>query len=299
MESFRLKVFRSVAKHLSFTKASNELFISQPAITKNIQSLEKELGIRLFERFGNKINLTSAGIILAEYANKSFVLQLDLENRLNFFREDKSGLIRIGASTTIAQYVIASALSKYHKKFPDVKISLISGNSERIANALIKGEIDLGIVEGKVKDHDIHYSKFTTDELVAVTGVNNRAIKDEIDLNELVKTAIILRERGSGTLEVFEHAIKNKNIKLSSLNIIMYLGSTEAIKQYLESDNCIGFLSTKAIEKEINKGVLRIVKIKGLQITRTFEFIKLQGSGYSELTKQFIRIARMQITKSN
>ncbi|MHB1686078.1 MAG: LysR substrate-binding domain-containing protein [Ignavibacteriaceae bacterium] len=293
MESFRLKVFRSVAKHLSFTKAASELFISQPAITKNIQALESEYGLRLFNRIGNRIHLTPAGKVLLDYAEKIFNLQLKLENNLNSFKEDQTGLLRLGASTTIAQYVITPALSKFHKNFPHIKLSLITGNSNQVADALIKGEIDLGIVEGKVKNRDLKYSRFISDELVAASSANNILIKEnEISIEELTRLPLILRERGSGTLEVFEHVLKNKKVKLSSLNVLMYLGSTEAIKLFLESDECIGFISIRAIEKELKSGVLKIIKVKDLQIKRTFEFILPHGVQSLNAASKFIKLAK-------
>ncbi|MHB8337556.1 MAG: LysR substrate-binding domain-containing protein [Ignavibacteriaceae bacterium] len=293
MESFRLKVFRSVAKNLSFTKAASELYISQPAISKNIQALENEFGLRLFVRKGNRIYLTSAGKVLLDYSEKIFNLQLKLESNLNLFKEEQTGSLRLGASTTIAQYVIAPVLSKFNKKFPNIKLSLLSGNSERIADALLKGEIDLGIVEGKIKNKDLKYTFFISDELVAATSFNNKLVnKNEVALKELIRLPLILRERGSGTLEVFEHALKNKKVKISSLNIVMFLGSTEAIKLYLESDECIGFISIRAIEKELNEGVLKVLKIKDLQIKRNFEFIRLHGAQTLSATSKFIQIAK-------
>lgn len=293
MESFRLKVFRSVAKNLSFTKAASELYISQPAISKNIQALENEFGLRLFVRRGNRIYLTSAGKVLLDYSEEIFNLQLKLESNLNLFKEEQTGSLRLGASTTIAQYVIAPVLSKFNKKFPNIKLSLLSGNSERIADALLKGEIDLGIVEGKIKNKDLKYTHFISDELVAATSFNNKLVnKNEVALKELIRLPLILRERGSGTLEVFEHALKNKKVKISSLNIVMFLGSTEAIKLYLESDECIGFISTRAIEKELNESVLKVLKIKDLQIKRNFEFIRLHGAQTLSATSKFIQIAK-------
>ena len=292
MENFRLKVFRSVAKHLSFTKAANELFITQPAITKHIQSLEREYGIRLFIRKGNKVYLTSAGEVLLEYSNKIINLELKLENDLNKFKENLTGKLRLGASTTIAQYVIPQVISKFHEKYPHVKLALHSGNTEQIAELLNKGEIDLGIVEGKVKNRDIHYIRFLSDELVAATSLNNNLLKkDEISFKELITLPLIMRERGSGTLEVIEHALKAMKIKLSSLNIVMYLGSTEAIKRYLENDNSIGFISTRAIEREIKQGMLKVIKIRDFKIIRSFDFITLHGSDPTNTAAQFIKFA--------
>lgn len=293
MQNFRLKVFRSVASNLSFTKAANELFITQPAITKHIHSLEKEFGLRLFNRKGNKIYLTPAGNVLLEYSNKISNLELKLENELNKFKEKLTGKLRIGASTTIAQYVIPQVISKFHDKFPNVKLTLLSGNTEQIADALNKSEIDLGIVEGKVKNRDIRYIHFISDELVvAANPKNNLFTKEEISFQELLSLPLILRERGSGTLEVIEHALKSKKIKLSSLNIVMYLGSTEAIKRYLENDNSIGFISTRAIERELSLGTLKIIKVKDFKITRSFDFITLQGSNPTQSAAQFIKFTK-------
>ncbi len=293
MENFRLKVFRSVAKNLSFTKASNELFISQPAVTKNIHALENEYGLRLFNRKGNRIYLTAEGNVLLDYADKLFSLQRQLEDDLNSFKENPSGSLRLGASTTIAQYVIPPILSKFRGKFPEVKLSLLTGNTEQVADNLLKGEIDLGIVEGKIKNRDIHYIRFISDELVTAIRPKNKLVNtDEISVAKLVALPFVLRERGSGTLEVIEHALRNKGIKLSSLNIIIYLGSTEAIKLYLENDDCIGFISIRALKKELESRSLKILRIKNFQIKRTFDFITPQGLKPSGISARFIKFAK-------
>jgi LysR family transcriptional regulator, transcriptional activator of the cysJI operon len=294
MENFRLKVFCSVAKNLSFTKAANELYLTQPAVTKNIQALEEELGLRLFNRKANRIYLTAEGLVLLDYAGKISGLHMKLEDALNSFKKNPSGSFRLGASTTIAQYVIPPVLSNFHKKFPNIKLSLFTGNTERIAGELLKGEIDLGIVEGRIKNKDIHYLKFISDELVAVAGSNNcLANKKEISLEKFASLPLILRERGSGTLDVIEYALKSRKIKLSSLNIQMYLGSTEAIKLYLEHDDCAGFVSIRALEKELKAGSHKIIHIKNFQIKRTFDFISPQGLKSSRIALQFIKFARL------
>ena len=293
MLDFRLKVFLSVAQNLSFTKASNELFVTQPAITKHIQALEKEYGLPLFTRKGNRIYLTLAGKELLNYSEKVYQLHKDLEDKLNLYREQKIGELKLGASTTIAQYVFPPILSGFKKKYPEIKLSLLSGNSVQIAEALIKGEIELGLVEGKIKNREIKYEIFISDELVLTTSAKNKfRTNDPMDLEQLKKMPLVLRERGSGTLEVFEYALKNKKIKLSDLNIVMYLGSTEAIKYYLEDDNSFGFLSLRAIQKELGNGLLAIKKVKGLKVTRTFDFISLQGSTPSGIASLFKKFAK-------
>lgn len=293
MDNFRLKVFRSAARNLSFTKAASELFISQPSVTKHVQSLERALGLRLFMRTGSRITLTPAGKVLLDYSDKLFALQLKLEDDLNIFKESKTGTLRLGASSTIAQYVIPPVLSKFHRKYPGIYLTLLTGNSEQVIDALLKGEIDLGIVEGRVKNSDIKYIKFITDELAAVTNSKNNLLnKNEITLKELACFPLVLRERGSGTLEVLEHSFKSKGIKLASLNVVMYLGSTESIKLFLETDDSIGFISIRALKKELNGNSLKIIKVKDFHIKRTFNFITLHGSDPTNAAAKFIKFAR-------
>jgi len=293
MLDFRLKVFLSVAKNLNFTKASNELYITQPAITKHIQALEKEYGLPLFNRKGSKIYLTLAGKELYDYSKQVYKLHKNLEDKLNNFRKEKIGELKLGASTTIAQYVLPPILAEFKKNYPTIKTSLLSGNSEQIAKALINEKIDLGLVEGKIKNPEIKYEIFLNDELVLVSSNKNKSVTSSvINLEQFKKLPLVLRERGSGTLEVFEYALKNKKIKLSELNIVMYLGSTEAIKHYVENSDSFGFLSIRAIKKELENASLVTKKVKNLKVTRTFDFISLQGSTASDITLLFKKFTK-------
>jgi DNA-binding transcriptional LysR family regulator len=229
MENFRLKVFLSVAKNLSFTKASNELFISQPAITQHIKELELIYNLRLFERRGSKIMLTNAGNILLHYSEKIFSLHRELDLELGAFNQQSSGILKLGASTTIAQYVIPSVLSGFYQNFKKIKLSLQSGNTHVITQAVLKGELDLGIVEGNLKLKELKYEHFVSDEVVVVAGSKLKC-KSELTFSELMKLPFAFRERGSGTLEVIEFELKKRKIKPSSLNIVMSLGSNESLK---------------------------------------------------------------------
>ena len=152
MFDFRLKVFYTVAKRLNFTKAAEELFITQPAVSKHIQEIENHFRIRLFERNGSKIKLTKAGGVLLHYCNQIFGIYSTLEFELNSFTETHKGILRIGASTTIAQYLLPPILADFHKRYSEIQISLIISNTEQIENALKNNEIDFGIVEGQAKN---------------------------------------------------------------------------------------------------------------------------------------------------
>lgn len=279
MSDYRLRTFVSVAKNLSFTKAAQELFLTQPAITKHIQSLEAEYHVRLFERSGNKISLTKAGERLLEKGENILESYRQLEYEMHLFNNDCNGELRLGASTTISQYVLPSILAEFIKNFPHIHLSLLNGNSQTIENQLQEHRIDLGLVEGISRLPNLKYSTFMQDELVAVIRTKSRLkVSDEISIYDLPKFPLVLRERGSGTLDVVEKFLNNHNIKLSSLNILMYLGSTESIKRFLEQTDCIGIVSIRSIDRELASGTFRVVEIKEMNLSREFCFVMLQGS---------------------
>ena len=290
MDDFRLKVFYSVSKNQSFTKAAAELFITQPAVTKHIKLLEESLGVQLFERKGNFIVLTAAGEVLFRYATDIFKLYQEAIFELGTLKKQHQGSLRLGASTTIGQYFISPILASFHEKFPQIELTLLNGNSELIENAVLSKNIDLGIVEGKKHHNSLKYTEFMDDKLVAVVHTKSKFAKQaSIDLEDLPNIPLVLRERGSGTLEVIESALKEKGLKLSNLSIVMHLGSTESIKSFLEHSHAMSFMSIRAIQKEINREELRIISIQDFEILRTFSFVNLHGQqdNHSSIFMQF------------
>lgn len=273
-----MKVFRSVAKNLSFTKASQELFVSQPAITKHIQELESCYEVRLFHREGNKISLTEAGKLLLKHSEKVLDDYKQLEYEMHLLHNEFIGELKLGASTTIAQYVLPPLLANFIEKHPKVNLSLLNGNSREIETALQEHRIDLGLVEGISRLPNLKYTRFLEDELVAVVNACNRlSLPEEITPEDLRRIPLVLRERGSGTLDVFERALSRFGIKLSSLNVLMYLGSTESIKCFIEHTDCMGIISVRSICRELSAGQLRVLEIAGMPMMREFDFVQLQG----------------------
>jgi DNA-binding transcriptional LysR family regulator len=288
-----LQVFYTVAKRLNFTKAAAELFITQPAVTKHIRELETYFKTSLFERSGNKkISLTPAGNALLQHVEQLFDIYRELEYDMNQLVQKHSGVLQIGASTTVAQYVIPPILANFHKKFTDVEVQLITANTEDIEQALLNKEIQLGIVEGHVRNQQIKYEEYLQDELVLVSSTGNTSFKKEtIRPEELKNYPLLLREPGSGTLDVIAHALKPHHIKLADLKIEMQLGSTEGIKAYLLHSNCLAILSVHAILKELRNNECRVVDVKGLIINRPFYFIQPHGQPGS-LAELFMRFAK-------
>lgn len=286
---FRLKVFYTVALRLNFTKAATELYISQPAVSKHIQELEETYKTKLFERNGSKIALTPAGKILLKYTKNIFEIYREIDFEMSSFSKERQGLLRLGSSTTISQYIISPVLARFHQKQKDIKVNLLNGNTEQIESALINKEIEIGIVEGQSKNQSIKYIPFLKDELVLVCRNQNPLAKqNEISVNDLKSMKFITRERGSGTLEVIEFALKKAGIKFSDLQIEMQLGNTESIKSYLLNSDCFAFMSIHAVSKELLNKELIVLDVEKLSIERYFYIITLLGKS-NPLSELFIQ----------
>jgi DNA-binding transcriptional LysR family regulator len=287
---FRLKVFYTVSQRLSFTKAAAELYITQPAVTKHIKELELQLNVQLFRRNGNSIVLTTAGEILTRYAEKIFQTYTDLENELAQLNNLEAGTLHIGASTTVAQTILPKILALFKKTYPAVNFTFIQANTDVVTQMVLAEKIDVAIVEGAAHYPQIAYAPFVKDEIVLVTRANNQlSKKDEITPKQLLNIPLVLREAGSGTLDVIFNALSGVGINPKDLQIEIQLESSIAIKQYLLYSETATFLSIQSLVSELKYNELSIIEIKGLEIFRTFQFIQLQGknSKLIDLFKRF------------
>lgn len=292
MEDFRLKVFVSTAHSLNFTKTAQELFISQPAVSKHITELEKSFGLPLFERNGSRLSLTAAGETLLRHTEKILNDYNSMNYEMSMLTDNLRGELKIGASSTIAQYFLPAILARFTKHFPEVKVSLLSGNIAQIEKALFNHTIDLGMVENAGRSHGLHYEDIMDDELVLVADSDGKyASIEEITLEELQSLPIVLRETGSGTLEVIEGAFASRQMRQDMFNVIMQLGSTEAIKSFIHNADALAIVSVIAVRNELRDGSLKIIDIKDIEINRHFSFVTRQGSGDKLVAKftDFIR----------
>ncbi|TDE09848.1 MULTISPECIES: LysR substrate-binding domain-containing protein [Dyadobacter] len=288
---FRLQVFQAVATRLNFTRAASELFISQPAVTKHIHELESQLKIKLFERDGSKITLTQAGQLLLVHTKQILEAYRNLEFDINALAGRHSGILRLGASTTLAQYVLPPILAAFHNKLPDVQVTLTVNNTEQIEQLLQNKIIDLGVIEGYSKNTAIRYSEFLKDEIVLVSSLKNTFVKSGSILpQQLKEIPLLLREPGSGTLEVIGHALKAAGMSLSDLKSEMQLGGSESIKLYMLHSDCMALLSIHAVLKELQNKECYIVDIEGLNIERYFYFTQLHGQ-QEALPELFMKFA--------
>jgi DNA-binding transcriptional LysR family regulator len=288
---FRLQVFHTVARRLNFTKAARELFITQPAVTRHIHELEQHFKTSLFDRNGSRIRLTEAGRTLLQHTEELFAVYRNLEFDMNSLTRQQGGQLQLGGSMTAAPYIIPPVLAAFHRRYEEVRVSLITGNTQQIEQALENKEIDLGIVEGHSRNASIRYTEFVKDEIVLVSNpAHPLAKRISIRPDELLQIPLLLREPGSGTLEVIAHALKGVGIKLSQLKKEMQLDSTEIIKSYLLHAPCMAFLSVHAVVKELQNNECCIIDVKGLSIQRNFYFARLQGESQA-LPELFMKYA--------
>jgi DNA-binding transcriptional LysR family regulator len=296
MLSHKHEIFLEVARLLSFTKASQTLFISQSAISKQIKALEEYYKSGLFERLGNTVALTPAGELLYKKLLVAKQMQNDLHTELNALNENFSPQVRmvIGASTTISLYVLPPVLSAYLSKYPNVQLSLKNRNSENILKALLEHEIDLGIVESINKVSNVTYTPFLTDDVIPVCSSKNPLKTQQLEVKDLFTIPLAIRETGSGTLAVLEMALEKRKIKLAELSIKVRLGGTEALKNFVRVDNCLAFLPRQAVKKELETGELVELAINDFKVKRTFSFIQRKGTENNIPYKGFLRFMKQQ-----
>ena len=294
MLSIQFEVFFEVAKNLSFSKAAQALFVSQPAVSKHIKQLEGNFKISLFERRGNTIALTPSGKILYQHMAKAKAIQKQMEFEMSSLHSewDSRGFLNLGASTTVSLYIIPKILSAFHQKHPHIQIQLVNRNSQNILKALLEGEIDVGIIEGQNRLSTATYQYFTQDNIIAVCSTQSPYASQKVAVQDLKNIPLALRERGSGTLAALVKALSQKDIKTSDLNVKVRLGGTEALKNFLVEDICVGFLPSRSVVKELALGILSKVELKDLDISRKFFFINRPGEGELGLVKRFMRFAK-------
>ena len=288
---YRDRVFISVAEKLSFSKAANELNITQPAITRHIRELEERYKVSLFERKGNKIYLTKAGEKVYNSYKEIAQLYRALEFEISQMHNSVSGEFRIGASSTISQYVIPKIIASFHKRYPQISIYLINGNSFEMERQLEENIIDIALVENITSQPGISYRDFLEDELIVVAGKDSvYAKQNTISKEDLIKIPIVLREQGSGTLDVIRNSLAQQNINIENLNTLIHLGSTESIKNFLQEFDGLAIVSEKAVINELYLKTLVKIRVSGLTIRRKFRIAYRHGhkSKQVELFEDFL-----------
>ncbi len=292
MSDRRLQVFHTVAGVLSFTKAAEILNMTQPAVTFQVRQLEEDFNTRLFDRGHNKISLTEAGVIVDSYAERIFDLYGEMQESVKRLTGDNTGNITIGASTTIAEYMLPALLGDFKESFPDVKIKLKVANTTGIVTMVEDNAIDLGIVEGAINNKLLLVEACQVDKLVVIAAPDHPlAGRSSMNTSELLEHPFIFREGGSGTRSVIASYLEAGGYDESQLNIALELGSTEAIKGAVEAGMGISVVSEAAISKELKLGTLCAIQLNPA-LERQFSFVRQRQKFRTRLMDELFHFAR-------
>lgn len=276
-----MQIFLNVVKSGHLTNVAKDMKLSQSAISMSIKELENILGRPVFDRINKKLVLNEVGRAFHKEIDPIYKKLSDIE--YEFKNSENKGMIRVGASTTIVDYLMPSIICSYMSAYPDVKITLKEGNTKEIADMIKEGSLDIGFVEGLVSGSDIIKEKIGIDELIVVTSEKSLAKPAFID--ELAKKRWVLREEGSGTREVFLNYIKDK---VEDLNIFFELGHTESIKSILMNRECLTCISKISVENELKEGKLHKVDVKNFECKRDFLMIYHKDKYHSTLFEKFL-----------
>lgn len=291
MADRRLKIFHTVARLLNFTKAAEELHMTQPAVTFQIRQLEEQFNTRLFDRTHNKVTLTDVGEKVFAYAERILQLYEDMTLSITEMTGDVSGGVSLGASTTIAEYMLPLLIGEFKSKFPDVMISLKESNTEDIVNMVENNIIDMGIVEGAVSNKNLIVEECRRDQLVLIVSNSHPlANAESVTVNDIVQYPFISREQGSGTQDVITKYVELHGTN-EQLNICFELSSPEAIKGAVEANMGVSIVSQATIVKELKLGTLAAVTLSP-PLERPFSFVRQRYKFKSRAADELLTFAQ-------
>lgn len=290
----KLKVFCTVAETKSFSKTSEIIHLTQPAVSLQIQALEEKYETKLFDRSSSTVALTLAGEILYKYAKEILALYSSAEKAIGKQTGILKGSLTIGAGSNIGNYILPSVITDFRNTHPKIKIYLHVGNTKRVIEMLNSGNIDLGLVEGDISRQKITVKKLLSDELVLIVPPHHHwAGRREVSISELTKEPFIFREAGSGTRQIMEkffgrHGITPHDMKISSI-----LGSTEAIKDAVENGLGVSIISRWAARKEHKYGTLYLLGLREEKMMRDFSLVTNKNSVTSNSLEEFVNFLRV------
>lgn len=295
----RMQVFHTVASVLSFTRAAELLHMTQPAITHQIRRLEEELDTRLFDRSNNRISLTPAGLEVQRYAARIVELHEEMSEAVKAMTGVHTGLVTLGASTTIGEYMLPGLLGDFRRRFPEVQVRLTVANTESVVAMVADNVIDLGVVEGEVNNQSLRVESCVSDELVVVLPPEHPLAENmEIEPDALLDHEFIQREAGSGTRSVIARWLLGVGLDENRLNSAVELGSTEAIKGAVQAGLGVSIVSRATIGKEAALGTLVVRPLKP-RMPRSFYFVRQRQKFRSTLMDELFTFARHYLEREH
>lgn len=289
MDLRRLEVFCKVYELKSFSRAGQACLLSQPTVSEHIRHLETHLDVRLFDRLGREVVPTRAGEILYNYARRMLNLKREASQTLARYRGKMSGDLELGGSTIPGQYILPSLIGRFREKFPNIFIKLVIADTMKIANMVLDGGLELGVVGAKIKNNKLQFEKLFYDELVlAVSPDHHWAKRSAIRLEELSHAPFIMREQGSGTRMTMLEILEQAGLDAREFKAVAEMGSTDAIRQAIKAKVGVSILSRRAIADELQFERLCHIPVQGLSLTRHFYLVTHKKRSRSPLGQAFV-----------
>ena len=277
IENHRITVFRAVALHLNFSRAAEALLLTQPAVTQQIKALEEEVGFPLFDRAGGRISLTPGGVALLPFAKKLKAISDEALTAVASAYGELAGELSLGASQTIAQYVLPRLMAGFLQRNPNVTITARSGNTDEILGALGSGDVQLALIEGPAQRNDVRIEPFMKDRMVLVVPSSHEWAGQTIQVDDLKAYPLLTREVGSGSRRIVEQALAGAGVRWKDLSIRMELDSTEGLLHAVEAGLGLTFVSRWAVRNQLALGTLKVTRIEGLTLSRSFSLAYASG----------------------
>ncbi|WP_446663252.1 LysR family transcriptional regulator [Geobacillus sp. CCR] len=266
-----LKTFITLAEVKNFTKTAEILHLSQPSVSLHIKNLEKEFQTKLFIRSPKRLRMTPTGELLYDRAKQMVALYEQTKQDILEHHHSVKGKLKIGASFTIGEYILPPLLPDFQKRYPELELEVMIGNTKEIVELVKSYQVDIGLIEGQTNEKELSVHPFMQDELVIVASNRHElAQKEEVTIAELQNEAWVAREVGSGTREYFNHFIRSNGLKVKSLMII---SSNQGIKETLINGNALSLLSRSVVARDIEHGHLSIVRLNHPPFYRMFSYI--------------------------
>ncbi len=295
MADRRLQVFHAVARHLSFTKAAEALFMTQPAVTFQVRQLEEQFNTRLFDRAQGRIALTPAGTVAFEYAERILALSSELDARLREMSGQQAGPLMIGASTTLAEYLLPRIVGEFKALHPGIVPRLFVANSEVVQARVAERSLDLGFIEGDSHLPTLAFERCCQDELRVVCAPTHALAKEaRVAPRTLAEHAYITREPGSGTREVVDHYLQKAGLAADSLQVVMEASSPEALKGLVATGLGFAIMSRAAVAKEVRLGELVEIALSP-PLVRQLSVVHPRERIHSRLIGDFVRFAKPRL----
>jgi len=295
MPDRRLQAFHAVAKHGSFTKAADALCMTQPAVTFQIRQLEEYFNTRLFDRANGRIALTLAGVVALEYAERILALSAELDARLKEISGQEVGPLLIGASTTIAEFLLPKILGEFKSRYPGIVPRLIVANSEAVQQRVAECRLDLGFIEGDSHLPTVVADVCCEDELQIVCSPSHALAEQKtVPVKSLTEHAYISRELGSGTREVIDHYLQKAGFSLDSLQVVMEASSPEALKGLVATGLGFAIMSRATAEKEVRLGELVRIPLAP-PLIRHLSVVYPKERFHSKVVNGFVQFAKQRL----